>query len=120
VDHEELVKPSSSPQKSDASASQSSDRRSRTPRSKPASKSKKFHSGTLKILSVPSLITEESQSFELLLDQDQTMSQDIESQVEENSSFQSYMDVDSQATQDYSYPPLQTQAPYQSQDLSQF
>jgi len=122
MDPEEHMKPSPSPKISDVSASQPSDR-SRTPRSKPASKSKKFHSGTLQIMPAPSLpeaIPEESQTFEPPLDQDQTMSQDMAGQAEENNSPQSYMDLDSQSTQDYSFPPLQTQAPYQSQDLSQF
>ncbi|KIM46387.1 hypothetical protein M413DRAFT_441479 [Hebeloma cylindrosporum] len=111
-----------SPSKSDASASQASDRRSRTPRSRPSSKPKKFRSGTLQIKTVASLpepIPEGSETFEPLPDQDQTMSQDLV-EADVNNSPQSYMDLDSQSTQDYSYPPLQTQAPYQSQYLSQF
>jgi len=115
---EEAVKLAApSPSKSDASASQSSDRRSRTPRSKPASKSKKFRSGTLQIKTVaplPDPIPEESETFEPLPDQDQAMSQDM-GEPDEGNSPQSYMDLDSQSTQDYSYPPLQTQAPYESQ-----
>jgi hypothetical protein len=118
---EEPVKLAPSPSKSDASASQSGDRRSRTPRSKSANRSKKFRSGTLQIKTMaplPDPIPEGSETCEPPPDQDQAMSQDM-GEADENNTSQSYLDLDSQSTQDYSYPPLQTQAPYQSQYLSQ-
>jgi hypothetical protein len=118
---EEVVRLTPSPAKSDASASQLGDRRSRTPRSKSATKSKKFRSGTLQIKTVaplPEPIPEGPETCESPPDQDQIMLQDVD-EADENNSSQSYMDLDSQSTQDYSYPPLQTQAPYQSQSLSQ-
>ena len=118
---EEVTKSTPSPTKSDASASQSGDRRSCTPRSKSATKSKKFRSGTLQIKTMaplPEPIPEGSETCESPPDQDQIRLQDVD-EADENNSPQSYMDLDSQSTQDYSYPPLQTQAPYQSQSLSQ-
>ena len=115
---EEPVKLAPSPSKSDTSQ----DRRSHTPRSKSASRSKRFRSGTLQIKTMaplPEPILEGSETCEPPPEQDQTMLQDMGEADEKNSS-QSFMDLDSQSTQDYSYPPLQTQAPYQSQYLSQF
>ncbi|PPQ77732.1 hypothetical protein CVT25_011167 [Psilocybe cyanescens] len=86
------------------------------------SKSKKFRSGTLQIS--PPALSQGRTAEELLPRERDSVHDDalldgIYSDIIVNHDSQSYMDS-SQSLDDYSYPPLQTQAPYESQSMSQF
>ncbi|KAF8969449.1 hypothetical protein BDZ97DRAFT_1795694 [Flammula alnicola] len=113
-----------SPVKPEVPSSRPNDRRrSRTPKPKNTQKKSAFRSGTVQITPVsipPEPIPEEPQDKPQHL-HDDPMSQDVAYGFD-NSQTQSqpYMDLDDSQSHDYSYPPLQTQAPYQSQTMSQF
>ncbi|CAA7260049.1 unnamed protein product [Cyclocybe aegerita] len=109
--------PNASPPKRDLAASRASRRASRPPKFK-----KVFRSGTLQITPAPRPITEELDTQHA--DHSDALLQDVLAVQYNtydpwaNSQTQDYMD--SSQSQDLSYPPLQTQAPYHSQILSQF
>uniref|UniRef100_A0A8H8CJV3 C2H2-type domain-containing protein n=1 Tax=Psilocybe cubensis TaxID=181762 RepID=A0A8H8CJV3_PSICU len=87
-----------------------------------SSKSKKFRSGTLQISPAQlsqNRINEEIPAREQALVHNDTLLHDIYGDILNQHDSQSYMDS-SQSVDDFSYPPLQTQAPYESQSMSQY